>query len=40
MSTSNLPASIPSSSRLLGAADFHHLADIPLVIEWFNILNQ
>jgi integrase/recombinase XerD len=33
--SSNLPASIPPSSRLLSAADFHRLADVPLEIEWF-----
>src|SRR3954447_22189523 len=33
--SSNLPASIPPSSRLLSAADFHRLADVPLEIECF-----
>ena len=35
MSTSDLPASIPPSSRLLSAADFHRLADVPLEIDRF-----
>lgn len=35
MSISDLPAWTPPSSRLLSAADFHRLADVPLVIEWF-----
>ena len=35
MSTSDLPISVPPSSRLLSAAEFHRLADVPLVIEWF-----
>lgn len=35
MSTSDLPVSFPPASRLLTTADFHRLADVPLVIEWF-----
>ena len=35
MSSSDFPVSIPPSSRLLSSADFHRLADVPLVIEWF-----
>jgi site-specific recombinase XerD len=35
MSSSDLPVSVPPSSRLLSSADFHRLADVPLVIEWF-----
>ena len=35
MSSSDFPVSIPPSSRLLSTADFHRLADVPLVIEWF-----
>ena len=35
MSSSNLPASIPPSSRLLSTADFRRLADVPLEAEWF-----
>lgn len=35
MSDSYLPVSIPPSSRFLSSADFHRLADVPLVIDWF-----
>jgi site-specific recombinase XerD len=35
MGTSDLPASIPPTSRLLSAADFRRLADVPFEIEWF-----
>jgi integrase/recombinase XerD len=35
MRSSDLPASLPPSSRLVSAADFHRLADVPLEIEWF-----
>ena len=35
MSSSNSSVSIAPSSRLLSSADFHRLADVPLVIEWF-----
>jgi hypothetical protein len=40
MSTSDLPVSLPPASRLLGAADFRRLAEVPAEIEWFaNIEN-
>ena len=35
MSSSDFPVSLPPSSRLLSSADFHRLADVPLVVEWF-----
>lgn len=35
MSSSNLPVSLPPSSRFLSTADFHRPADVLLVIEWF-----
>jgi site-specific recombinase XerD len=35
VNSSDFPVSIPPSSRLLTATDFHRLADVPLVIEWF-----
>jgi site-specific recombinase XerD len=35
MSSSDLPVSLPPSSRLLSTADFHRLADVPLEVEWF-----
>lgn len=35
MSASDFSVSIPRASRLLSSADFHRLADVPLVIEWF-----
>ena len=35
MSISDLLVRISPSSRLLSSADFHRLADVPLVIEWF-----
>ena len=35
-----LPAEIRSSNRLLTAAEFHRLADVPPEVEWFaNISN-
>jgi hypothetical protein len=35
-----LPTEIPSSNRLLTAAEFHRLADVPPEVEWFaNISN-
>jgi integrase/recombinase XerD len=40
MSAPNLPVSVPPSSRLLSSADFHRLADVPLVIEWFANINN
>ena len=41
MSDSYLPVSVPPSSRLLSAADFRRLAEVPAEIEWFaNIENS
>lgn len=41
MSSSNLPVSPPLASRLLGAADFRRLVEVPAEIEWFaNLENQ
>jgi len=41
MSTPDLPAPLPASPRLLTAADFQRLADVPREIEWFaNIGNK
>jgi len=35
MTTSGLPATLPSASRLLTAEQFQRLADVPPEIEWF-----
>ena len=35
MTPSNLPAPITPSGRILTAARFQQLADVPLEIEWF-----
>jgi site-specific recombinase XerD len=35
LSSSDFSVSTPAASRLLSSADFHRLADIPPVIEWF-----
>ena len=40
MATSDLPAPPPAFSRLLTAADFQRLADVPLEVEWFANLNN
>jgi hypothetical protein len=40
MTTAQLPAEITTGNRLLTAADFHRLADVPPEIEWFaNLTN-
>jgi hypothetical protein len=35
MSTNQLPTEIASANRLLTAAEFHKLADVPPEVEWF-----
>ena len=39
-SADHLPAEIPTSGRLLTAAEFHRLADVPPEVEWFANLSN
>jgi integrase/recombinase XerD len=40
MPTDHLPAEIPLANRLLTAAEFHRLADVPPEVEWFANLSN
>jgi len=40
MTTTQLPAETTSGSRLLTAAEFHRLADVPPEAEWFANLSN
>src|ERR1700723_1316021 len=40
MSPDKLPAEIAPTSRLLTAAEFHRLADVPPEVEWFANLSN
>ncbi len=40
LSADHLPAEIPPGGRLLTAAEFHRLADVPPEVEWFANLSN